>query len=236
MTLLSALQDAAVLCSLARPTQIVGVSQETEMMLLALAKREAAEALRRHDWPKLTRTHTWTMSLASLQASGLPSDFERMIDDTAWNRTKDEPIGGPLTHQEYARAYGEPIVTTITQWLMRRYDGLHIYPVPTAADAGAFEYIINTPVLAQDGSTYKTTFSADTDAYVIGGDELLTLGVTWRFLKQKGLDYAEALRDYELRVSSEINSMRGAKAVSIASPDMDPLLDPNIPESGFAGA
>jgi hypothetical protein len=75
-------------------------------------------------------------------------------------------------------------------------------PVPPAGDTYAFEYISNNWVLdATD--VEKAAFTADTDTAILD-EELITLGVIWRFLKAKGFDYAEAFRTYELQVSQAL--------------------------------
>lgn len=232
MTLLTALNDVQRLCSLPVTSAIVADGQETQNLLFALAKREAKELARRHDWTALRRTQSFTASLASLQsAPGKPADFDRIVKGTFWNRTTDREVGGPLSDQEWSLAYGEAVTSLIQQYWMLRHDGLHIFPAPTVADTLAFEYIINTPVESSGGAA-QATWQADTDVFRLD-EELLTLGVTWRFFKQKGLDYAEALKDYELRVSGEIGAARGQRDIYISTEGQDPMGMPLIPETGY---
>lgn len=232
MTLLAALNDAQRLLSLAVTAQIVADGQETQNLLFALAKEETAECASALPWPLLTRTHSFTASLASLQASGLPSDFDRIIEGSFWNRTQDREIGGPLSGQEYALAYGRPVTATFMQYWQRRYDGIHIFPVPSAADTLAFEYVNNTPVQATGGGSYKTEFTADTDVPLLG-DRLLKLGVLWRYKAAKGRDYAEDLKNYEMAKASEFSKQRSSRVLSLTPRSEDVLGLPIVPESGF---
>lgn len=236
MTLLSAVNDAQRLLSLAVTSAIVADGQETQNLLYGLAKMEAAELLERddYDFPSLRRTKTFTMTTsATLQASGKPSDFQRAIPETFWNRTQHKKIMGPLNDQEWAIANGSSVSSATWQSAMFRYDGLHIYPTPGAADTGAYDYIINTPCLAVDGVTYKTNFTLDTDSYLLG-DRILTLGVKWRYKKDKGRDYAEDLKDYELALAALYRKDRGApRNLSIAPADIDWPVDALVPDSGF---
>lgn len=238
MTLLTAINDAQRKLSLAVTSSIVADGQETQNLLYQLARDEAADVLLRddYDFPILQRTQSFTASLASLQsAPGKPTNFQRAIAHTFWNQSSDRPIGGPLNPREWALAQGSSVVSTINQWAMFRYDGLHIYPIPAVADTIAYEYIVNTPVLAVDGSTYKTTFSVDTDSYLLG-DDVLKKAVIWRYKCDKGRDYAEALKDYELALAATFRAQQGAaRDLMIAPPDeMDfGALPPNVPDSGF---
>lgn len=237
MTLLSAINDAQRALSLAVTSAIAADGQETQNLLFLLAKDEAADLLDRddYDFTTLTRTQSFTATTgATLQAApGKPSNFHRAIEGTFWNQSKDRPISGPLTSKEWALANGEPVMSTITQWVMYRHDGLHIYPAPTVADTIAYEYVINTPVLANDGTTYKTTFTADNDTYLLG-DRILRLGVVWRYKAAKGRDYAEDLRNYELALAAKARAEKGtARVLSIAPDDNDVLPEGNVPDSGF---
>lgn len=235
MSLLTATNDAQRLLSLPVTTGIVADGQETQNLLLALAKREVLDCARRDYWPILRRTQSFTASLASLQsAPGKPTDFDRAVPGTFWNRTTDRRMSGPLNDQEWALAYGQAVTSGISQYVMFRYDGLHIFPVPTAADTIAYEYIINTPWETSGGSAL-TTPTADSDVTKLG-DELLTLGLVWRYKQSKGRDYAEDLRNYEMRLQSEMTVSRGAgRNLMIAMPDDANVgqMFPNIPDTGF---
>lgn len=237
MTLLSAVNDAQRELSLAVTSTIIADGQETQNLLYRLAKKEASEILRRddYDFQTLTRTQSFTASLASLQsAPGKPTNFQRAIAETFWNTSTDRKIGGPISAKDWAIANGTPLIGSISQWAMFRYDGLHIYPAPTVADTITYEYIINTPCLAVDGSTYKTNFTADTDSYLLG-DEVLTLALIWRYKRAKGRDYAEDMKDYELALAGEYRAQKGAaRELSIASGDADQWPpDGFIPDTGF---
>lgn len=221
MTLLSAVNNAQRLLSLSVTASVIADTQETQQLLYGLANSEAADVLRREFyWPLLTRTKNFTASLASLQAAGKASDFSRAVPDTFWNTTTKRPIAGPLNAQEWSRANGQPVTSAIQQYAMFRYDGLHLFPNPTSADAISYDYITNTPVLAAD-TTYKTAFSVDTDTYVFSED-VLKLALIWRYKQSKGRDYAEDLRNYELALASEYEAQRGAARVLSLSPSDDP--------------
>jgi len=232
VTLLTAANDAQRELSLAVTATLVADGQETQNLLYRLAKKEAAELLRRtdYDFQLLTRTKSFTASLAALQSSGKATDFQRAVENTFWNTTTHRQIAGPLNSVEWARANSQSVTASIQQYAMFRYNGLYIFPTPTAADTITYDYIINTPVLDVDGVTYQTTFDADTDSYLLG-DEILTLALVWRYLQTKGRDYAEALKDYEMALAATALAQRGAaRTLTIAPGDGDPFIqEPNLP-------
>lgn len=239
MTLLTALNEAQRELSLPVTATIIADGQETQNLLYRLANKAARELVTsrpEYRLPALEREHTFTATTGvTLQASGKPSDLKRIIPDTIWNRTTDKKVAGPIDQEEWAIANGVPITTNCTQYVMFRYDGLHIFPAPTVADTIAYEYRSTKPVLAVDGTTYKESFSVDTDSYVLG-DELLTLDVVWRYKRDKGRDYAESLKDFEMALLTVSSATSGARRAYIAQPDADPFGPGLIPETGFTGA
>jgi hypothetical protein len=236
VTLLTAANEAQRELSLSVTTTLIADGQETQNLLYRLANKEVKELLRRTEYtfPALRRTQSFTASLASLQsAPGKPANFFRAIPGTFWNDTTARQIGGPLTEEEWALANGASVTSSIQQYAMFRYDGLHLFPAPTAANTITYDYVINTPVLAADGATYKSAFSVDTDTYLLD-EELLILGMVWRYLKTKGRDYAEALRDYEFALAAFALAARTPRSLSIAPySDNDGIGMPNIPDSGY---
>lgn len=235
MSLLTACNDAQRLLSLAVSATLIADGQETQNLLFALAKEEVAECASWKEWPILTRSQSFTASLASLQsAPGKPTNFDRAIAGTFWNTTTDRQIGGPLNAQEWALAFGEPVTSLIEQYVMFRYDGLYIFPTPTAADTITFEYVINTP-WETSGGTALTAPTVDTDVSKFG-DRLLKLGLVWRYKQSKGRDYAEDMRNYEIARELVFEGQRGsARTLSIAgfeNQDTGASL-PNFPVSGF---
>jgi hypothetical protein len=209
MTLLTALQWVQRQCSLPVTSAIVGDAQETQQLLFALAQEEAEELAARHEWPELRASHAFPAAAAELQPSGLPANFDRMVAMSFFNRSRDVRIGGPISSQvwQMRQATAAGLSALAPAWI-RRADGLHILPAPGAGETLAYDYVVNTPVQSALGAP-KQTFDADTDAFVLG-DDLIKRGVRWRYLAQKGLDYAEHMKCYERWVQNRINAKTGA--------------------------
>lgn len=214
MSLLTACQKASRLLSLPVPASIVGASGTNEAMLFELANEEARDLARRHYWSALTSTKTFVSTATELQSGAIPTDFDRMIPDTFWNRSKRQRVAGPLNAQAWQQRQASISVGVREEW-RRLSDGLHMLPVPAAGLTYAFDYIANTPVRASGGAA-KTEFTVDTDTFALD-EELLKLGLIWRFRQRKGLSYAEEMKSYELRVETGITSDLGSEAIAIGS-------------------
>ena len=115
-----------------------------------------------------------------------------------WNRTTTLPII-PLTNQPQYQARKAVGITGFYQryWIQGKH--LYLDPVPTAADTGAFVYKSNWWCEDSGGNGQKA-WAADTDVGRLDED-IMKLGIIWRWLKRKGFDYAEDFNTYEKRIT-----------------------------------
>jgi hypothetical protein len=233
VSLLTALQDAAEAVSLPRPAQIIGATSESERLLWMVAKREALALARRHDWPELTSEHSWTAAATETQSGGKPSDYDRMITNSFFNRTSDKRVVGPIKPadwQQLRATAAAPLLTDLFRW---RGGSLLMWPTPRAGDTLAYEYVSRNLVVATDGTTYRPVWTVDTDSLRID-EELLTLGVVWRWKQQKGLAFDDDMALYESRLESAIIASRGASALFLGG-DADgyALTQPTVPDGNW---
>lgn len=186
---------------------------ETARQMRALANQEGKELMRRGTWEVLTKETTFTAIAQETQTDVIPDDFDHMLNETFYNRTRKRQVVGPLTPKEWQEQ--KSIVATVLYDSYRiRGGSILMIPVPSAGDEYAFEYISNQWVLSTDEEA-KTAFTTDSDTSVLD-EELITLGVIWRFLKAKGFDYAEAFRTYELQVSQALGRDGSKRTVNFA--------------------
>ena len=76
---------------------------------------------------------------------------------------------------------------------------VHFDPVPVAADQIVFEYVSAYWCKSASG-TPQASFAADTDVPILP-DDLFVLGLKWRLLAAKGMNYAEERAAYDLAVA-----------------------------------
>ncbi len=77
-----------------------------------------------------------------------------------------------------------------------------VTPTPGAGQQIAYEYITRQWAKSAAGVP-QAEFLADTDETYLD-DKLFPLGLRWRFLKSKGLDYAEDFRTYQSEKSQRM--------------------------------
>lgn len=186
---------------------------DTARQMRALLNQEGKELTRRGTWQAMTREKVFSSLAQEIQTGALPTDMDHILNETFYNRTRKRQVTGPLSPRDWQAQ--KSIIATVLYDSYRIFGGqIHMIPVPPLNDQYAFEYITKNYAL-DDGGIEKAAFSADTDTSYLD-EELLTLGVIWRFLKAKGFDYSEAFRTYELQVSQALNRDGSKRTINFA--------------------
>ena len=236
MSLLTICQNVADFTGFERETTIISNSSPTARQLLALCQREGKQLMRTTSWPILLKEHTF-QTVSGTQNYALPSDFDRFIDGTAYNRTDLEAFSGPLTPQQFQLDRFGSASAGITQRFrlkpasnVLKFD---ITPTPTSAETIGFEYVSNNFCQSSSG-TGQAVWTADADVGILD-ETLIEMGVTWRFKQMSGLDYAEDFRQYQLEVRQAVSRSGGSPIISLDDArrlKVSPYSY-NLPDSGY---
>jgi hypothetical protein len=233
MTLLTICQNAANEIGVPSPSTVVGSTDTTNIQLLAAANREGKNLVAGYDWQTLIKEEAHTTLAAESQGdmSTIASDFLRFSNDTMWNRTTDRKYYGPLNNSQWQRLKAS-VSSGITNYFRIRGNALLFHPTPPAGQSVYFEYIGKNWVITSGSSANATSYAADANTTVLDED-LITLGVIWRFLKQKGLPYDNQFQEYRLKLS-EKQSKDGAKQIIRMAGPNRLYLPVNEPEGNFS--
>lgn len=206
MSLLTVIQNAAIGMNLTSPSTVATSTDTQVLQLMNLANQDGKDLIRRFDWQALTVEASFTTVAAALQTalSTVAPDFFRLVDESMNNRTQHWRVIGPLNALEWQRRLALGAQVGVVNAFRIRGNDILFYPNPPAGNTVYFEYISKNWVQASD-TTGKSSFTADTDTALIDED-ILTLGVKWRFQKAKGLDYGEDFRSYEAALESVFGS------------------------------
>lgn len=130
----------------------------------------------------------------------LPSDFDRYISHTWWDRTNHWMLIGPQSPQ-FDQWQRSGIVTTgpRLRWrqIGRKPTVWRLWPPPTAEstpDALVFEFVSDGWVVTPSGNVQKR-FTADNETTLLDDDAMI-LGTKWRLWQAKGFDYAAMQSEY----------------------------------------
>lgn len=188
MTVLSAMQSAAMRVISRRPPQFFGATNGTfEQEFCDLVNEVAKDIAASHAWQKLIKVHTLTGD-GITETFPMPADYDRQLvmsdvqdfDNWAWGYRRVMDINEFL----YMRARGfepAPGVWTI-------YGGeMQFTPPPSDGTTASYPYISNL-IVRDNTDNPKSEFDQNSDTFVLP-ERLLTLGLVWRWRENKKLDY-----------------------------------------------
>jgi hypothetical protein len=187
MSLLSIVQNAAYETKGPLVASVAGNTDPSAQNYLRLLNSVGTRLMRGVAWQVLRKEQTFTAVSGSEQTSILPSDFDRFIPETFWDRTAQELLTGPITPVEWQglQAVGYDADRKFA------YRGDSVFVIPSYSSGGstlAFEYVSNQWCQSA-AAAGKTAFSVDTDTGVLD-EELLTLGLIARYSVSEGLETA----------------------------------------------
>lgn len=230
MSLLTLLQGAADRLGIVRPSSVITSTDQQALRLLGYAQEEGKALARRHTWQVLTKEQTFTSTATTAQASAIPANFDRFLDDTFFNRTRKRPVYGPMNAQDWQFAQAV-VASTIIESFRQRGNDVLIIPTPTAGDSYAFEYVSKN-WCQSSGGTAQEAWAADADTGILS-EELMTLGVVWRFKAGQGFDYSQEFQNYELQVAQAIARDGGKRTLNAGQVVRTTVRAPFIPEGGW---
>lgn len=195
MTLKTLVNDAQNILSLPVSSTVVSSTDPNVRMLKSLATQEGVALARSFTWQAITKEATFTSVAQAEQTNAIPSDFDRLIYESMYNRSQLRRITGPLDSSEW-QAQQALSTSLLTDAFRIRGDAILISPTPDAGDTYAFEYVSKN--WCQDsGSTGQEAWAADDDTGILD-EYLMSLGLIWRYRKARGFDYAEEMATYEI--------------------------------------
>ena len=214
MTVLSTIQYFCGRTQLPVPLTVLGTTDKQILQVLRLLEEEGTDLSKRGDWQALTLEVSHTTLAAEDQGamtSIATNGFRYIKNQTLWDRTSRLPVCGPLDSQDWQAM--KAMVQTGPRYRYRIRGGkLLVNPSPPASDSWYFEYVSKNWILGVDGITYKQYFTLDTDTILLPED-LVLMGLRWRWKKEKNLDYAEDFNSYEAQVKNDLGRDGGKKTI-----------------------
>lgn len=228
MTLLTIVRNAANRLGLPQPSTVAGSTDPNAITLLAMAQEEGKTLARRHEWQVLQTEYTFP-TVASTESYDLPTDFDRILKDTVFNRTRRRRMVGDLTPDQWQQTKAS-LVTMVNPAFRIRGGSFLVSPTPSAVETVAYEYM-STKWCQSSGGTAQDEWASDTDTGKLKED-LMTLGVIWRYRSAKGLEYGEAMDTYEIEVAKEIMNDGARVRIDASNSEMDRVpRAPQVPET-----
>ena len=213
MTLLATVQEFCDRTGVDSPSIVIGSTDDQVRQIKALANEVLTDITGRgNSWPRLQKQATFVSVAAEQQGlitTIAPYGFQYAIEDSLYDRTERRPLFGPRNAPRWQES--EALPQTGPFYSYRIWQGyFYLQPAPPAGHTIAFEYASDFAILAADGTSWKKRFTVDTDTFALDED-LLLLGLRWKWKKEKGLAFATEKLDYESLLAQAMGN-DGAKA------------------------
>lgn len=200
MSLLSVCREVAIQLNQPSVSSVYSNPGRFEQELLLICEETGEELLRRHDWGQLVRTTTYVTT-----PGDLPGDFERLTMGSPV-RLGTTPIRGALSDAEMNLKRGAP--SGSPPRFMIRKPQLEVAPAP--ATTVTLEYVSSYWVRSTSG-TLQAGFLDDTDVSLIPED-IITLGMKWRWRRLKGRPFDDELAEYEAAIEYRARADRSIRS------------------------
>lgn len=161
----------------------------------------------------------------------MPSDYDRQIDRTHWDKTQHWEMLGPETAQQW-EWLTSGYISTGPRVRYRIFGGyFQIWPALGVVHSLGFEYLSNAWALSV-ASVAKTSFTVDTDTCIFP-DRLMVLGLKRKYFSIKG--FAPSFdNDYMMQLDIAKAGDAGNAMLSMNPKQSNVLIGyENIPDSGY---
>jgi len=141
MTLLTIVNRVQAMCNLPVTGTVFTNTGESQKQLLALCNMAGDVLAKEHDWQALITESTITTVATEEQTSyTLPTDMERIINETLFNRTTTDIVYGPLSPVSWQAQKASGTTASWSQYRLRG-NSFWFYPAPAAGNSVYFEYV-----------------------------------------------------------------------------------------------
>jgi len=182
-----------------------------------------------------TETQTTGTFVFGQTKYSLPSDYDRQVNRTHFDKSKRWEMLGPESAQQWEWLKSSYISTGPRIRYRILGDKFQIWPIVSTGDLLGFEYVSKNWVTGTGITTGpdKASFTADTDTCIFN-DRVMVLGLKKKYWEIKGFDTTAITRDYERYLSIAKASDHGAATLAFAPRPSSTLINwSNLPDSGY---
>lgn len=197
MTLLTICNALADYTSGPRPATIAQNTNPDAQNYLRIVNKVGKKLMKVYPWNILRKEHTFTAAGTEtlIAAASMPTDFDRFIPETFWDRSTSVLLSGPITAPDWAGLKASSYTGDNPKFT---YRGGIVLAIPTVSsgDSMAFEYIASKYLTDTTGVTPKVEFTVDTDVALLD-EELIALAATYDWLVSEGQPAQGAFADFK---------------------------------------
>lgn len=197
MSLIDIVRAVADTTSGPRPAIIIGNTNPEAQSYLRAVTKVGLKLMKVYPWNALRKEYSFTAGGTEtlIASASMPSDFDRFIPETFWDRSTSVLISGPISAARWQSLKASNYIGDNHVFTYRRGDVLTI-PIVGSGSSVVFEYITNQ-YIESSGGTAQSTWQADSDVSLID-EELLALAATYEWLSAQDLPADKAFADFKM--------------------------------------
>lgn len=216
-SILNICQEVADIVATQRPDDLFETNFQNNAIFLSLAKNELDSLMRYGNWQSLIKEGelVTVKKKRFYPFEAIVPDFYSLINDTIYVKDQSEKIIGSLTPQEMMKKkYFEKSDSNICFQI--ESNGFHFLKPP--ADFVKIVFAYRSNALCVDAKTYeqKSALTQNSDIPIFDG-YLVKLGITWRWLKRNGMDYAQEYLDYQKELKKKFGLELSPKDICLSN-------------------
>lgn len=205
------------------------------VQLCRFLKSVGQDLARDYQWTHLQAQHTFSTDIGTASYN-LPGGFLRLIDQTAYNRTRQARLDGPLSAQGWQYLQALSASGTVDFWFRVKGDVLILYPTPTAVFSMALEYVSRFWVQHLDDVEPTDEKLLDGEDILWFDRRLLVCALKLAFQRAKGFDTTALQADFDEALARARGGDGAAPVLNINARGVlaQRLVGPgNLPDTGF---
>jgi len=197
------------------PAIIIGNNDAVATQIFQAIKVSITDLARNYQWQELQKEYTFS-SVIGQAGYDLPSDFDRIVDNTFWNVNQNWSMIGGLTPESW-RVLKNSLITQAetVEYYRLRANQIIIHRTPSVVESYVYEYI-SKYIVKSSTNVDQTEFLADSDVPAID-EYIVRLDTTWRWLKNNGRAYAEEKANADKAIAERIKS-NGSRGTITSKP------------------
>ena len=205
------------------------------VQLCRLLKGVGQDLARDYQWTHLQTEYTFPTA-AGVSVYGLPDGYLRLIDQTQYNRTRQERLDGPLSAQGWQYLQSLAASGTVDFWYRVVGSEFRLQPTPQAVFTMALEYVSRFWVQHLDDLEPTDDKLFDGEDVLWFDRRLLVCGVKLAFQRAKGFDTTATKADFDEALARARGGDGAAPVLSLNHRGVlsQRLVGPgNLPDTGY---
>jgi hypothetical protein len=192
----------------------VASSQDQNMrQAFSLANKVLKEVSYKKNWPILIREHAFT-TVADQVSYPLPADFHHLVTPSAVDAGQYYQLKGSLTPIQWFRMSLKGAVEWASGFRIDPYTKtFNVAPTPSDGRDLVFMYVTTDIAMNNTGSPVSR-YTQDSDISLVE-EELVELGLSWRWRQKKGLDYTAEMAEYNGTLAARFAQQLGLGDLSV---------------------